>query len=186
MITQYVALLRGINVGGKNKIAMAELKVCFEELGCQEVRTYIASGNVLFASDKSAAVLAKEIEDCLPQKFKLDSQLIKILVLSKAQLQLVVDQAPKGFGGRPDLYHSDVIFLMGIPSDEAIKTFSPKEGVDAIWQGDLAIYSQRLSAQRTKSRLNRIMASPLYKSMTIRTWTTTTKLLAILATMDSQ
>ena len=50
MTKAYLALLRGINVGSKNKIPMAELKACFEELGCENVRTYIASGNVMFES----------------------------------------------------------------------------------------------------------------------------------------
>ena len=45
---KFVALLRGINVGGKNKVPMAELKACFEEVGCKNVQTYIASGNVIF------------------------------------------------------------------------------------------------------------------------------------------
>ena len=55
MTTVYLALLRGINVGGKNKVPMAELKACFEELGGENVRTYIASGNVMFESNKSSA-----------------------------------------------------------------------------------------------------------------------------------
>jgi uncharacterized protein (DUF1697 family) len=50
MTKVYLALLRGINVGGKNKVPMAELKACFEELGCENVRTYIASGNVMYES----------------------------------------------------------------------------------------------------------------------------------------
>ena len=52
MTKVYLALLRGINVGGKNKVPMAELKACFEELGCENVRTYIASGNVMFESNR--------------------------------------------------------------------------------------------------------------------------------------
>jgi uncharacterized protein (DUF1697 family) len=176
----YLALLRGINVGGKNKVPMAELKACFEELGCENVRTYIASGNVMFESDKSSAKLTKEIQEALPAKFGLDSELIRILVLSRDQLQKVIDQAPKGFGTEPGKYHSDAIFLMGIPSDEAIKIFHPREGVDKVWQGDLAIYSQRLSAQRTKSRLSKIMSSPLYKQMTIRSWDTTARLFKLM------
>ena len=180
MTTVYLALLRGINVGGKNKVPMAELKTCFEELGCENVRTYIASGNVLFEASKSSAELAKEIREALPKKFKLDSELIEILVLSRDQLQKVIDQAPKGFGTEPGKYHSDAIFLMGISSDEAIKVFNPREGVDNVWQGDLAIYSRRLSAQRTKSRLSQIMSSPLYKQMTIRSWVTTEKLLELM------
>jgi uncharacterized protein (DUF1697 family) len=110
----------------------------------------------------------------------LDSELIKILVLSRDQLQKVIDQAPSGFGTQPGKYHSDAIFLMGITSDEAFKVFNPREGVDKVWQGDLAIYSQRLSAQRTRSRLSKIMSSPLYKQMTIRSWDTTTRLLELL------
>ena len=160
MTKVYLALLRGINVGGKNKVPMAELKACFEELGCENVRTYIASGNVMFQSNKSSAELTEELQEALPTKFKLDSEPIKILVLSHDELQKVVDQAPKGFGTEPGKYHSDAIFLMGIPSDEAIKVFNPREGVDKVWQGDLAIYSQRLSAQRTRSRLSKIGVQP--------------------------
>jgi len=177
---KFVALLRGINVGGKNKVPMAELKACFEALGCENVQTYIASGNVIFKSNKSTAKLTEEIQATLPKKFKLDGELIKILVLSHKQLQKVIHQAPKGFGTEPGKYHSDAIFLMGIPSRKAFKIFSPREGVDTVWLGDLVIYSQRLSAQRTKSRLNRIMASPLYKQMTIRSWATTVKLLELM------
>jgi uncharacterized protein (DUF1697 family) len=135
---------------------------------------------VIFESRKSAVELVKEIEKSLPRKFKLNSDLIKILVLSQSQLDKVIQQAPKGFGSEPSKYYSDVIFLMGIPSDAAIKIFNPREGVDKIWQGDLAIYSQRLSTKRTKSRLSKIAASPLYKQMTIRSWGTTIKLLDLM------
>jgi uncharacterized protein (DUF1697 family) len=176
MSTAYLALLRGINVGGKNKVPMVELKACFEGLGYENVQTYIASGNVIFESSKSSAELTEEIQETLPKKFRLDSELIAVLVLSHDQLQQVITQAPKGFGAEPDTYYSDAIFLMGIPSEEAIKIFSPREGVDTVWQGDLVIYSQRLAAQRTKSRLSQIMSSPLYKNMTIRSWGTTAKL----------
>jgi len=176
MTKDYLALLRGINVGGKNKVPMAELKACFEELGCENVRTYIASGNVIFQSTKDSAQLTEDIQEALPKNVKLDSELIKTLVLSHEQLQQVIDQAPTGFGTEPDKYHSDAIFLMGISSDEAIEIFNPREGVDKVWQGNLAIYSQRLSAQRTRSRLSQIMSSPLYKQMTIRSWDTTAKL----------
>jgi uncharacterized protein (DUF1697 family) len=69
MTTVYLALLRGINVGGKNKVPMAELKACLEELGCDNVRTYIASGNVMFESNKSSAELTEEIQEALPKKF---------------------------------------------------------------------------------------------------------------------
>ncbi len=178
--TTYLALLRGINVGGKNKVPMAELKALLEELGLEDVRTYIQSGNAIFASSLAATTIARRIEESLTSRFKLDDELVKVLVLSHAELKAVVDKRPKGFGDEPGKYHSDAIFLMEIDGDEAFALFSPREGVDRVWQGDRMIYSQRLSAQRTRSRLNRIMTSPLYKSMTIRSWQTTHKLLEMM------
>jgi uncharacterized protein (DUF1697 family) len=58
--------------------------------------------------------------------------------------------------------------------------FDPRPGVDSVWPGDGVIYSQRLSAERTKSRLNKAISTPAYKSMTIRSWTTTMALLELM------
>lgn len=183
----YVVLLRGINVGGKNKVSMAELRKCLEALGFQNVATYIASGNVLLRSDKSPAEIQELIEAALPRAFKLDAELIKVLVLSHEQLRSVVSNRPKGFGDQPDIYHSDAIFLMGIGLTEAMPVFDPREGVDVVWPGKGVIYSQRLSALRTKSRLSKIVGTPAYKSMTIRNWNTTQTLLKLLdAAADSK
>lgn len=176
----YVALMRGINVGGKNKVPMADLKRCLEELGFTDVITYIASGNVILKSNKQPGAVKTEIETALTKNFKLDSELIKVLVLSHAELQAVIDNKPKGFGDQPEKYYSDAIFLMEINEDEAMPIFKPREGVDMVWPGKGVVYSQRLGAERTKSRLGRIVLSPLYKSMTIRSWNTTTKLLRML------
>ncbi len=181
----YVVLLRGINVGGKNLVPMAALKTCLQGLGFANVSTYIASGNVILESEKSPADTGAVIETALTKSFKLDSELIKVLVLTRGQLQAVIDHKPQGFGEHPNKYHSDAIFLMGVDSADAITVFNPREGVDKVWPGDGVIYSQRLSAQRTKSRLSKIMASPLYKSMTIRNWNTTMKLLDLLKSMDA-
>ena len=185
MMNAYVTLLRGINVGGKNIVPMAGLKSRLEELGFANVSTYIASGNVILESDLPAAEIKSRIEAALTKSFKLDSELIKVLVLSRRQLQAVIDNKPKGFGEQPEKYHSDAIFLIDIEAVQPIPIFNPREGVDKVWPGEGVIYSQRLSAQRTKSRLSKIMASPLYKSMTIRSWSTTIKLLDLLKGMDA-
>jgi uncharacterized protein (DUF1697 family) len=179
-VTRYLVLLRGINVGGKNKVPMAQLRTLLEELGYSDVSTYIASGNALLRSDRSAGAIKRAIEDALPRTFRLDSDLIAVLVLSHAQLRAVVERKPKGFGEEPDRYHSDAIFLIGIDEAEAMAVFDPRDGVDRVWPGDGVIYSQRLSAERTKSRLNRIMGSPAYRSMTIRSWATTKALLDLM------
>ncbi|MCR6670998.1 DUF1697 domain-containing protein [Devosia ginsengisoli] len=180
-MTSYLVLMRGINVGGKNLIPMAGLRQVLEALGFAGVATYLQSGNAVVQSELAAEAVASRIEAALPAAFRLDSALIKVLVLSQAQLQAVIDDRPKGFGDTPDLYHSDAIFLMRLGMAEALAAFSPKEGVDTIWPGKGVIYSQRLSALRTKSRLNRMMASPLYLSMTIRSWGTVLKLAEMMA-----
>ena len=175
-MTSYLVLLRGINVGGKNKVPMAKLREVLEGAGFSNVSTYIASGNVILSSSHKPDRIKREIEAALPKAFKLHAELIAVLVLSAAQLRAVVAKRPKGFGDEPGRYHSDAIFLIGISATAAMEAFDPRDGVDAVWPGKGVIYSQRLSAQRTKSRLSKIAASPMYKSMTIRSWATTTKL----------
>src|SRR5512138_2155457 len=181
----YIILILGINVGGKNRVPMAGLIKCLEELGFSNVLTYIASGNVILRSKKRAKAVKTNIEKVLPENFNLDDEILKVLVLTPKQLQAIIDNKPKGFGEQPEKYHSDAIFLMEIDSTQAMPAFAPREGVDKVWPGDGVIYSQRLSAQRTKSRLSKIMGTSVYKSMTIRNWNTTSKLLEILKKMDS-
>jgi uncharacterized protein (DUF1697 family) len=88
---------------------------------------------VILSSDKSAAGIRRELEEALPKTFKLDSDLIAVLVLTRAQLRAVVRDRPKGFGDKPDTYHSDSVFLMGIDATTATKVFDPRPGVDEIW-----------------------------------------------------
>ena len=174
-MTRYAILLRGVNVGGKNKLSMAALRATLHELGYTNVTTYIASGNAVVQSSASADRIKAQVEAALIESFELDDE-VKVLVLSARQLRAVIENKPQGFGDKPGEYHSDVIFLIGVGVADAMSAFTPREGVDEVWPGDGVIYSQRLSAERTKSRLNRVMASPLYKSMTIRNWRTTVKL----------
>jgi uncharacterized protein (DUF1697 family) len=183
-MTTYVILLRGINVGGKNKLPMAKLKAFLEEQGFEGVSIVLQSGNVILQSKLGAAAIVRKIEKALPTAFKLDSALIKVLALSASQLRAVIDRRPKGFGDEPKTYHSDAIFLMGISVAEAKSAFDPREGVDTLWPGKGVIYHQRLSAMRTKTKLNKMMASPLYKSMTIRSWGTTLKLLELVKAVE--
>jgi uncharacterized protein (DUF1697 family) len=176
-MTRYLVLLRGINVGGRNKVPMATLRELLESHGHTRVSTYIASGNVILSSDQSAAAIKRELEDALPRTFTLDSELVSVLVLTQAQVRAVIGKRPKGFGDHPETYHSDAVFLMDIDAASAMRVFDPRPGVDEVWPGTGVIYSQRLSAERTRSRLSKVMGTPAYKSMTIRSWQTTMALL---------
>ena len=121
MMKTYVILLRGINVGGKNKIPMTELKLFLEEQGFEDVVTYIQSGNVVLRSELGAKMLSAKIENSLPKKFKLDSSIIKIVALDRKKFKKVVDQAPKEFGKDDSKYRYYVLFLMGTRASKAIK-----------------------------------------------------------------
>jgi uncharacterized protein (DUF1697 family) len=177
--TQYLALLRGINVGGKNIIKMADLKACFEDMGFSDVLTYIQSGNVLFKStEKDKTKLARKTEKILSERFGYTSRLV---LVTREELQEVVGEAPRGFGRDLDKYRCDVIFLKEpLTSDEAMENISTREGVDSAHAGKHALYFSRLTSRAAQSRLSRIVALPMYQYMTIRNWTTTTKLLALM------
>ena len=173
-----MALLRGINVGGRNVVRMADLRAAFEDAGYAAVGTYIQSGNVLFESALPPASLESDIERVLSDRFGLS---VVVVVRSHRQYREVVGGAPDGFGTEPDIYHSDVIFLKEpLSSCEAMRAVDPRDGVDQVWPGEGVLYSSRLSKRLSQSRLSRIAASPLYQSMTIRNWRTTTKLLSLL------
>ncbi len=181
MTARYVALLRGINVGGNNLIKMAALKDCIEQLGMGNVSTYIASGNVLFDAPKkqSEAKLAAALEAGLSKQFGYEARLT---LRSPEEMQGVVKNAPKGFGKAPAKYRYDCIFLFEPMTAKAALPLVPqREGVDQLWAGDRVLYSARLIAKVTASRLNRIVGTPAYKSMTIRNWNTTSKLAGLVA-----
>ena len=178
-MTQYVALLRGINVGGNNIIKMNALKACFESLGFKDVRTYIQSGNVLFrAAGSNQASLTKRIENALSKSFNYKS---RVVLRSQKQLKAIVAKAPKGFGSDQDTYRYDVLFLKApLTASKAMKSVSMKEGVDEAYAGKDVLYFSRLISKATQSRLSRIASMPVYQNMTIRNWNTTTKLLNLL------
>jgi uncharacterized protein (DUF1697 family) len=175
----YLALLRGINVGGKNIIKMADLKACLEGMNFSDVATYIQSGNVLFwSTEKDKLKLARQIEKKLSERFNYSSL---VVVVPHQRLQKIVETAPKGFGSEPDKYRYDVVFLKKpLTPAEVMKQVSLKEGVDQAHAGKFAFYFSRLTSRAVQSRLNRIASLPIYQHMTIRNWNTTTKLLALM------
>lgn len=176
----YVVLMRGINVGGKNKIPMAELKQRLEELGFEGVATYIQSGNVILRSGLDAAAVRASIEDMLPRQFKLASSAVKVTAIEHETFRKIVEEAPEDFGEDSANYRYNVLFLMDYSPSDAMQQIETREGVDAVWQGDRAIYFRNSAQNASKSRLSKITQQPMYQFVTIRNWNTTTKLLGLL------
>ncbi len=174
---RHLALLRGINVGGRNLVPMKDLRVAISER-FDDVETYIQSGNVLFDADAPRGSLELTIETLLEEAFGVRTV---VVVLSHRQLRSVVGAAPEGFGEEPDRYHSDVLFLKPpVTAARVMRVIELREGVDRAWSGRGVVYFARLSARRSQSRLSRIVGSPEYQSLTIRSWSTTTRLLDLL------
>lgn len=176
---KFLALLRGINVGGSNIIKMADLKKCFESLGFSDVITYIQSGNIIFncrTEDKNK--IMSSIEKGLSKRFSYDA---KAVVVSYNDLKYVVKNAPNDFGKDSSKFRYDVIFLKEpLTARAAMKSVTVKEGVDNAYEGKKVLYFRRLIAKASQSYLSRIISLPIYKSMTIRNWNTTTKILSLM------
>ena len=175
----YVALLRGINVGGTNLIRMPALKACFDAQGFREVATYIQSGNVLFTAARSNQLgLTRQIEKALSKTFAYRS---RVVVRSFEQVKTIVEGAPQGFGGRAAAYRYDVIFLKDpLTAREALTSMTTRPGVDRVFVGDGVLYASRLISKAAQSHLSRVVGKPAYQNMTIRNWKTTCRLLELM------
>jgi len=179
-MARYVALLRGINVGGNNVIRMADLRVCLEADGFADVRTYIQSGNVVFTASRSAATLTARLERALSAGFGYEAT---VAVRSARQFREIVDAAPEGFGVDRERYRSDVLFLIPpLTPARAIADVPTREGVDRAWTGPGVLYFDRLASRASQSRLSKIVSLPIYRSLTIRNWATTCKMLEMVET----
>lgn len=177
-MTSYVALLRGINVGGKNLIGMAGLTECLEKAGHRDVRTYLQSGNVLFTADPAAKQVEEAaIERALEERFGFA---IPVVLVTREAFAEVVAQAPPDHGSAES--RSEVIFVKRPLTAESAFAQLPelRAGVDTVSLGPGVIYFSRLAAQASRTRITKIMAMPMYQQMTIRNWKTVTRLNALL------
>ena len=171
---RYAALLRGINVGGKALIPMADLRECVEGVGHADVSTYIASGNVVFdAPRRSAASLESQLERAIEQRFDLP---VKVFVRTAAQLDAVAKAVPKAWIGNAKLRCNGVFLAREIDRASIVDELAPKDGIEEVVyvKGTLLWAAQVASLQRTS--MVKLSRSPLYKQMTVRNLRTTLKL----------
>lgn len=174
----YVALLRGINVGGKNRLPMPELAAAFRDAGHEDVRTYLQSGNVLFNADRTpGAELEDAVERMLQGRFGLP---ILVVIRSRDELAATVAAAPSDHGS--EKLRSDVFFLKHPDAAEATFAELPelRDGVDSVALGPGAIYFSRVAERAGKTRIQRLMSMPVFQQMTVRSRRTTTRLLEML------
>jgi uncharacterized protein (DUF1697 family) len=172
-MTTYVALLRGINVGGNNKVPMKTLKTLFEGLGYVDVFTYINSGNVIFKSSKSPTALVEEIEKGIEKKFRFP---VRVVVRDLKNIKKLVKAIPKEWAndiGR----RTDVLFLWDeFDTKKTLGLIVQNPDVDVlkyipgaiVWTLDRKFY--------TKSAMHKFIGTKVYKNMTGRNVNTVRKL----------
>jgi uncharacterized protein (DUF1697 family) len=175
---RYVALLRGINVGGKTPIKMAELKACVEELGLDDVSTYIASGNVLFESRaRDAAKLERTIERAVEKRFRLP---VKVVVLDRSAYARIVKAIPKSWVG-DDTLRANVAFVRrGTDAKQVVRELEPDAAVEEVKAINGAILWATKRNAVNRSVMRKLIGGAAYKELTVRNLKTTLRLQELL------
>ena len=161
----YIALLRGINVGNSVKINMKELKILFEQCGFSNVSTYINSGNVLFKSNDKKNSITENIEKVL---HIMTGNEVKVLVKTKSEMVKIVSSIPDNWQNN-DVQKTDVAYLFeSIDTENIINELSiKKEYIQLIYVEGALIWNVR-RGDYNKSHLNKIISHKVYKDMTVR------------------
>lgn len=178
----YVALLRGINVGGNSKIAMSELKVLFESLGYTRVSTYINSGNIVFEADElTASEIVAKIESAIVTRFGLP---VRVIIRDVATMIALVQTIPDSWTN-DTTQKTDVLFLWDeIDSPAIIDQISHKPYLEELRYVHGALLWNIGRKNITKSALLRIVGTPIYKQMTVRNVNTVRKLATIMGALN--
>ena len=179
MNTVYLALLRGVNVGGKNIVKMGELRMALEKAGIENVQTYIQSGNIIFSSPQTdTQKLAAQIEKVIAATFGIDARAV---VFSKAEWHAIMKAAPKDWGTDPDWKHNLLIMLKPYDMKKTVAAYGVlKPGIEKMVAGKGILYQSLSWTDFGKTTGGKIAGNPIYKVMTIRNYNTAARLQAIL------
>lgn len=173
---QYISILRGINVGGKRKLLMADLKVCYTKLGFKNIVTYIQSGNVIFESDENndELSLSKNIENAIKDTFAYD---VPVIVRTVNDLELIIRENPYIQSETYDIERLHLTFLADNPDEklkQSIKTMDYEPDGFTIKENNAYVFC---SGKYSDSKLNnQFFEKKLKVQATTRNWKTVLKL----------
>lgn len=177
---RYIAFLRGVNISGKNKVPMAELKKMFERLGHKEVKTYLNSGNVIFSSDENnIESVTKQVAMTIKIQFDLD---IPVFVIAKEELEDILCNAPDWWDNENKEIYDNLIFI--IPPATFADVFNeigePKEELEKIQDYKEAIFwsFSRRNYQKT-NWWSKTASASISNKLTIRTASTIRKVVGM-------
>jgi uncharacterized protein (DUF1697 family) len=175
-VARLIVLLRGINLGARNRISMPDLREALENAGYEDVRTYLQSGNVVLASKKSAKTVARECEDVIADRFGLE---IDVVVRTRNELAKVVERNPLGRVAK-DPKRYQVSFLAAKPDPKLVRKLAdaavPSEELASIGRELYAWHPEGVVRSKLWAQL---AGKGLGVTATARNWTTVTKLLEL-------
>ena len=173
-VNVFVALLRGVNVGGNNMISMSALKESFTGIGFEEVTSYINSGNLIFKTkEPDARKLEKQIEQMLSKEYELDS---KVVVRSLAEMEQLVKSLPKNWSGDKNWRYNVIFLRHTIDSEDILKELSFKGDIEEVlYRPGTLLWSAQVS-EITRSSMAKLASRKMFQEMTVRNLNTTRKL----------
>lgn len=163
--TKYIALFRGINVGGRNKVEMPRLKALFDSLGYSNIHTYINSGNILFTADENIDSIFTSVEISFLKEFGFE---IPILIKDQQDVINIMEAVPVEWSNNKE-QKTDVAYLFPeIDYKEVLNELPVKKRyINLIYTPGAIIWNMDRKNQN-KSQLNKLVGHKLYKAMTVR------------------
>jgi uncharacterized protein (DUF1697 family) len=170
----FVALLRGVNVGGNNMISMSALKKSFEAIGFTHVSTYINSGNIIFnAKDDDARKLERQIERMLAKDYQLDS---KVVVRSLSEMEKLVQGLPRNWDGDSNWRYNVIFLRHTIDSEEILAELPANDEIEeVVYRPGTVLWSAHVD-RISKSKMVKLSSRKIFQDMTVRNLNTTKKL----------
>lgn len=170
----YVALLRGVNVGGNNMISMRQLKESFTRIGFEQVTTYINSGNIIFKTkENDARKLEKKIEQMLVNEYRLDST---VVVRSLAEMEQLVENLPRSWGSDSRWRYNIVFLRHTIDSEEILKDVPIRHEIEEVlYRPGTLLWSAQID-ELNRTNMLKLASRKMYQDMTVRNTNTTKKL----------
>ena len=177
----FVALLRGVNVGGKNMINMKSLKESFEKLGFAQVSTYINSGNIIFKTKEAdARKLEQKIEQMLEREYQLGS---KVVLRSLAEMETLVQSLPKNWASDSAWRYNVVYLRHTIDSEKILDELEVRKDIEEVfYRPGTLLWASEMSALKGTEGLQ-FSSRKMGQEITVRNTNTTRKLCDLMKTV---
>ena len=172
--TVFVALLRGVNVGGNNIIKMSSLKTSFEKMGFADVSTYINSGNIIFTTTETdPRKLETKIEQMLAREYQLES---RVVLRSVAEMEKLVQSLPASWSAASEWRYNVMFLRHTVDSEKILDELPANTDLEVVeYRPGAVLWSAQVSTL-SQSKMAKLSSKKLHREMTVRNLNTTKKL----------